>query len=810
MTKTVRVFVVTVLLLIGSVVWGSGASAHNNGKGTVQVVLAAPADVPGSVIMAGPARYVASKAPAGTSQTVTLTVKAGEYDVRVQPVTVGGRLYTAETARREITVRSGGRTDLNVRYVLVNGAYNLHATQLAQDAVSLAWEAPSGAQFALRRTPGTRPITQRSQGTAVPVNGRAAVDSNLQPATQYSYWLFTKHRGRWTGPLSVVVGTSPSAGSTDAAFVAPPSTLIARAGDIVTATPTGAGVRMQLATRVPPPLLGSAVVLPQSASLPGGFLGVVTAISADGATVDLSAAGLGDAFDYYEIDIPDFSEQAAGEVSTSSVPAESADESGRELTPKERAAEAPSASAADAGAAAAAVACSNGVSQTITYSPSIQLGGHFKAKVNTKSVLGVDIPAGASVDMSVSATITGAMALETSGSTTCSLDLPGVMRTLSAYPVPLSVKFDPVAELSIASAVKVSNIGVTVTAGVRLAGTMGLTGGASFTGSPILSASPLTPTIAVAGAIGATLGGELAVGPGAGTPDAGVIAGLGGHLNPLVAQFMAETGTQNCLSATVRADWGLHLTAKAWVPGWSASQQITVDALQWNAQYPGSPWELPDGCTQAPTPGDAVLGEGVTLVSDEVGGSTVQWGHVDGFAPGQKTWVLSTGNIADALGLPGQHASTNLEQPGDDVLSQLSGRVTYDAAYYQVTLIPTGDMLHVRYAFASEEYPEYANSSYNDVMQVLVGSTNCAMVPGTSDPVAVNTVNADRNAEYYVDNSTGASGYSTSMDGLTVPLTCSVPVIPGQPVTVRIAVADASDAIYDSAVALLDKGIWTD
>jgi hypothetical protein len=32
----------------------------------------------------------------------------------------------------------------------------------------------------------------------------------------------------------------------------------------------------------------------------------------------------------------------------------------------------------------------------------------------------------------------------------------------------------------------------------------------------------------------------------------------------------------------------------------------------------------------------------------------------------------------------------------------------------------------------------------------------------------------------------------------------------GQPVTVQIAVADTSDVAYDSAVALLDGGIWTD
>jgi hypothetical protein len=247
------------------------------------------------------------------------------------------------------------------------------------------------------------------------------------------------------------------------------------------------------------------------------------------------------------------------------------------------------------------------------------------------------------------------------------------------------------------------------------------------------------------------------------------------------------------------------------VPGWSVSQKITVPALQWDAQYPGSPWDVPSGCADLPDPGETVLGDGVTSVSDSIGGSPLQWGHLDGFAPGQKTWVLSTGNIVDALGSPETFASTALGQPGDDGLSELAGgRVTFDAAYYEATLIPTGTTLHVKYVFASEEYPEFANSNFNDVMQVLVNGTNCATVPGTSQPVSVNTINATQNQDWYVDNSAGAAGYSTSMDGLTKPLTCSVPVTPGQPVTVRIGLADASDAIYDSAVALLDKGIWSD
>jgi hypothetical protein len=48
------------------------------------------------------------------------------------------------------------------------------------------------------------------------------------------------------------------------------------------------------------------------------------------------------------------------------------------------------------------------------------------------------------------------------------------------------------------------------------------------------------------------------------------------------------------------------------------------------------------------------------------------------------------------------------------------------------------------------------------------------------------------------------------MDGLTVPLEWRVPVAPGEQVTVRIAVADASDSIYDSAVALLDGGMYSE
>ena len=116
--------------------------------------------------------------------------------------------------------------------------------------------------------------------------------------------------------------------------------------------------------------------------------------------------------------------------------------------------------------------------------------------------------------------------------------------------------------------------------------------------------------------------------------------------------------------------------------------------------------------------------------------------------------------------------------------------------------------MFVRYAFGSEEYPEFVGSAYNDVMGVFVDGVNCATVEGL--PVSINTVNENVNASYYVDNLQGQSGYQTSLDGLTVPLTCAVDVVPGVPVEIEIAVADTSDGRYDSAVALLDRGIWSE
>ncbi|WP_089404553.1 choice-of-anchor L domain-containing protein [Geodermatophilus saharensis] len=762
---------------------------------------------------------------------MTVPTAPGTVRVEPQPVVSAGRLYVGTAARPTVTVRSGVAATVAVTYAAAGVVRDLHVTDVGPSSVALAWTAPAGTTVKVRRVllDGTS-APNGGQGTLLVTRGVTAVDEGLEPGRQYAYSLTERVAQGWTPPVTVVVGT-PSGAADDATFVASPGTLLATAQDVVSAATTGDGVTVVLADQVTTPAPGTAVVLPVSDVLPGGFLGTVQEVGTDGRRLRLAAGGLADAFDYYALDVPDIAgggDDGGGVAAAAAAAAPSSGQSGgqppsREQREEAAARAAPAAAAAGAqvaaGAAVAAVGvdCDDASEASVEFSPSVSLGGRFSARVDKYRVLGVDVPTGASLDMELYADVTAAVAVATSRTVTCGLDLPDYERSLSAYPVPLAFVFTPTVEITVTGEVRIRDIGVSARAGFRVAGHFGATSGSSFTGSPVHHATPLTPVAEANGEVRLELGGDVLVGPGAASEDAGVVAGVGGELKPLDASFRPEFSVGHgrfdaCVEASAALTLGVHVTAKAWLGSWSASRTVSPEALQRTFQYPGSPWHLPSGCDEAPAvdPGTTLLGPGVTKVGDSVGGSADQWGHVEGFVPGQKTWVLSTGVMAHAVGAPGDFASTGLGAPGDEMLSAMSGRPTYDAAYYQVTLVPTGDTLHVRYVFASEEYPEYVGSPFNDVMGVFVDGVNCATVPGTSTPVSVNTVNPWSHADHYVDNQNGAAGYATSMDGLTVPLTCSVPVTPGQPVTVRIAAADSSDSILDSAVALVDGGIWTD
>jgi len=173
--------------------------------------------------------------------------------------------------------------------------------------------------------------------------------------------------------------------------------------------------------------------------------------------------------------------------------------------------------------------------------------------------------------------------------------------------------------------------------------------------------------------------------------------------------------------------------------------------------------------------------------------------------------VLSTGDVADA---PGPNTSgstgTNTSSGSDPHLQALvPGYTVNDATVLEFDFVPASDVLQFEYVFGSEEYPEFVNSSYNDVFGFfLTGTnpngtdynyTNIALIPGTSMPVTIDNVNISTNSQYYVDNTGGAN---IEYDGYTVTLTATADVVMCEEYHIKLAVGDCGDPNYDSAVFL--------
>ena len=81
----------------------------------------------------------------------------------------------------------------------------------------------------------------------------------------------------------------------------------------------------------------------------------------------------------------------------------------------------------------------------------------------------------------------------------------------------------------------------------------------------------------------------------------------------------------------------------------------------------------------------------------------------------------------------------------------------------------------------------------------ILNGQNVALIPNTSIPVAINTVNAGANAQFFVDNYTNPLR-QIQMDGLTTVLTITAFVNPGQINHIKLAIADTSDQVLDSNV----------
>jgi hypothetical protein len=215
-----------------------------------------------------------------------------------------------------------------------------------------------------------------------------------------------------------------------------------------------------------------------------------------------------------------------------------------------------------------------------------------------------------------------------------------------------------------------------------------------------------------------------------------------------------------------------------------------------------------------------IFGNGVTVTGATYYGDTDSAGIYSGgdatspgVTPGNTGVIMSTGEAEDFTNRSGQanrSDSTSTNTSGTDNFSQYNnaaGGQTFDAATLDVDFIPDADKLTMQFVFSSEEYPEFANSIYQDFFGVWINGqlVEHDVGDGETDPFNISTTN---NINMYNDNT--RDDFNTEMDGFTITLTLTINVIPNQTNSIRIALADVGDTSYDSNVLIAGNSVQTD
>lgn len=228
--------------------------------------------------------------------------------------------------------------------------------------------------------------------------------------------------------------------------------------------------------------------------------------------------------------------------------------------------------------------------------------------------------------------------------------------------------------------------------------------------------------------------------------------------------------------------------------------------------------ELTYTSTTAMNMANAIFGAGVTVTGASYTGpvsSAAVYSNGElapGVVPSNTGVILSTGRAADftqSSGDPNRAGSTTTNTTGTDNSAQfntIAGANTYDAVWLDADFIPTGNLMTIRFRFASEEYPEYVNSVYNDVIGVWVNGTHVPIQVGNGK-TSVNNINGI-NQENLVKSNTN-DAFNTEMDGFTITLTLKMVVNPGIVNSIRIGIADTSDASWDSNLLIAGDSVQT-
>ncbi len=226
---------------------------------------------------------------------------------------------------------------------------------------------------------------------------------------------------------------------------------------------------------------------------------------------------------------------------------------------------------------------------------------------------------------------------------------------------------------------------------------------------------------------------------------------------------------------------------------------------------------------------DHLTGSGVEIISVQSDNDPAAIGYfTDGdSAIGLKRGLVLTTGLSGGIDQTGNHFASTINS-GSGVQPELqsisSGSSLNDVAYFRITFRPFSDSIQFRYVFASEEYPEFACSNFNDIFGFFLSGPNpdggmyddlnIALIPGTNLPVAINNLHPVNpnlppcpplNLQFYHDNLNSSS--QPVYDGFTDVFEAVAKVTPCGIYEMVIAIADVDDSVYDSGVFLEAKSL---
>ncbi len=221
------------------------------------------------------------------------------------------------------------------------------------------------------------------------------------------------------------------------------------------------------------------------------------------------------------------------------------------------------------------------------------------------------------------------------------------------------------------------------------------------------------------------------------------------------------------------------------------------------------------------------FGEGVEIIDIKYDGESKSVGY---FTNGKTAinidkGILMTTGESIVASLPNtednkQTISSGNKYFDDDLSKAINSTALSDICRYEITFIPFSDSIKFNYVFASEEYPGFICSEYNDAFGFFISgenpdggfydNKNIALVPNSSEPVSINNIHPYKNEfcpaknEQYYNSNPELSTTMTYNAYLDV-FVASAKVVPCKEYKIKLVIADVVDDYYDSAVFLKAK-----